>query len=218
LIVKRNRKEFVGGPNMTLTLSAGIVSGSITAIVKYQQLKQDPRPWQQKAAIVVGSALLSSASASISLLVAQQANIFVTNLTADFAVELAGFIGFDASSNVIGSLLGASASYAVFDVIRLGATTIREVQQGHSLAQIKYGLGNAAMGIIGEQFGFFLLGIMLDSFTPIPDPVVGTIVNVLRVGTSVVKTASDIEKNIESQRISTEKRLLIAYNKAIEGY
>jgi hypothetical protein len=211
IIDSKKGQAFDNDGMMATSIAIGILAGSISAIIKYRQLKDSNSPWAHKVALEF---LSSGLGTGITSLIAMQAGNLVAEELLNESVAIASYIGMDASAAVVNSLIDSAASFAVFDIVRLGKSSISQLSKGVNADTLST-IGNNAICMAGEQLGFFLLGLALDSIVPIPDPVVGPMVSVFRISYRVGKTVVNLEKEKASQKACRDVRMKIGYDRAI---
>lgn len=213
IIDSKKGQAFDNDDMMATSIAIGVLAGSISAIIKYRQLKDSNSPWAHKVAVEF---LFSGLGTGITSLIAMQAGNAVSQELLNESFALASYIGLDASGEVVNSLIGSAAGFAVFDVVRLGKSSISQLSKGINVDSLRT-LGDDAICMAGEQLGFFLLGLALDSIVPIPDPVVGPLVSVCRISYRVGKAVVNLDKEKASQKACRDVRMKIGYDRAIDS-
>lgn len=211
ILESKKEQAFETDNMMATSIAIGVIAGSISAIIKYKHLKESNSPWAQKVAIEFISSGLST---GITSFIAMHTGNVAAQLLLNESCALASYIGMDASGEVVNSLIGSAAGFAIFDLVRLGKSSISLLSKDFSW-DTACTLGDDVICVLGEQLGFFLLGLALDSIVPIPDPVVGPLVSVFRISYKVGKVFFNLEKEKVSQKACRDVRMEIGYNRAL---
>ncbi|GEM_PF-4647647 len=194
-----NLDEIVG-------ITIGVAAGSISAIIKYRELSKHPLPWNQRKIAAIADAFISGAATCIvPYFVLQEISNPIRNLIHDGICD----IFTDGSCLVQDTFLDNIADASGDFFIIMSAITVRTlIQEGFQANQI--GLSRAARNFGStiarssiEQGAFWALQLVLDSITPIPDPVLGPTITVIRVSYSVVKIVLTVKhkKRITSRKL-----------------
>ena len=210
-IVHRHREtkvfETVESHEVPTALAAGILAGSIAAIVRLHQLRRDPRPWNQKTALLATTFALRGLEAAAISFVAVVARDEVSEFVVDAAQDLATGLGGDLSGDVLTGLAGSASGIAAALAIRTALRAASEFSRGVSAHQVGTMVGEQLLIIGAEQMAFLALGILLDAVTPIPDPVIGPMVTGARILYGLGKFAHSYSANTQSRVECTNRRL-----------
>lgn len=202
---------------LPLALGAGLVAGSIGAVVELWRLRKDPRPWAKKRVILASTfAMRGLAGAGLSVaalgvrdaVTASAAGEALAELTATSLAEL----GLDVSADTVENLLGGAAGLEAVFIVRAGAGAARDVLAGRSTwSQARRDHGRAVLVATGENLAFLLLGVAVDC--ALPDPT-GVVIAV-RIAWSVGKAAYKTRENVVSQAECLQARMQVARSDAI---
>lgn len=187
-------------------ITIGVAAGSISAIVKYRELSKHPLPWnQRKIAAIAGAFISGAATGVVPYFVLQEISNPIRNLIQNGICD----IFTDGSHLVQDTFLDNIADASGDFFIIMSAIAVRSLIQG-GLQANQIGLSGAAKNFGStiartsiEQGAFWALQLVLDSITPIPDPVLGPTITVIRVSYSVVKIALTVQhkKKITSRKL-----------------
>lgn len=210
-IVADNRHDTIIEPaesrELSIGIASGLVTGTIASVIRLVQFKNDSRPWRKKAGVVAGTFALRGLEGGIIsiavLLVHDHVTEFVSNQVSDIAAQL----GPQFSSDIIGELVGSAAGIELAIAIRAGVRSIQSLRHGESLKHVGSMVGQQLLIAGAEQFAFFLLGVALDSITPIPDPVIGPSITALRITYSLAKMGVSLDANRKSRIACTNSRI-----------
>lgn len=196
-----NLDEIVG-------ISIGLAAGSISAILKYRELSKHPLPMNRQKALTIAGAFVSGAATGVVPYIVLK----------EVSTPIRGFIEtgvsdvfLDGSNLVQDSLLDNLTDASGDFLIIMSAIAVRSLIQGGiqssqiGFAEAAKNLGSTMARTSIEQGAFWALQLVLDSLTPIPDPVLGPTITVLRVSYSVVKMglSAKHKKKISSLKLDS---------------
>lgn len=189
-------------------IAIGLAAGSISAILKYRELSKDPFPMNRKKAfIIAGSFLSGAATGVIPFVLLNEISTPVRNLVEESLSDIFLGGGDIAKDTLIDNLADASGDFLIIMSAIVARSLIQGgiqgFQHGFSIALRNFGSTIARTSV--EQGAFFVLQLVLDSLTPIPDPVLGPTVTVLRVSYSLTKIALSVKqrKEIAGRRLDS---------------
>jgi hypothetical protein len=207
--VLENGSDYTG----EIGLAAGLLGGSISAIVQYQRLRR--KPWKRKTLGTV-SAFASQGIETAGLSYAAiQTSEQTTQLISDGvqqSIEVGQEIGTDVTAELVGSAAGIEAAVA----IRSGINFAQDIYGGRSVSASGAEFGKDILVVGGEELAFVLLGVAGDAFVPIPEPHVSALVNGIRVTYRLLKVGHGIREDYLSRRECKQKRLHVLRRKAVD--
>ncbi len=225
LITRENREAIVNEPTFNneipFALGTALIAGSISAIIEVRRLCNDPRPWNQKTAIVVcsfalkgvqGGLISYAALRSRDAVTADSEILDVMEFSADSVNQLPLSIAEGIDADSLQNLLGGAVGLEVVVAIQAGMVVARGLRRGESLGDASKGVAQFVLVATGENLAFLLLGVALDS--AIPDPT--GIVIALRVVYSLGKAGVNHKKNKKSRIDCLNKRLELSYEFAVQ--
>ncbi|MCK4821807.1 hypothetical protein KA005_38940 [bacterium] len=193
-----NLDEIVG-------ITIGVAAGSIGAILKYRELSKHPLPWNRKKAIAIAGAFLSGAATGVvPYLVLQEISNPIRDLLQTGIADVFTDGNYLLQDTFLDNIADASGDFFII----MSAIAVRSLIQGGIQAnQIGFtgaarNFGSTIARTSVEQGAFWALQLVLDSITPIPDPVLGPTITIIRVSYSVVKIALTVQ---HKKRISSRK-------------
>lgn len=189
-----------------VAISVGLLAGTISAIIKYRQISKSPLPWNKaKTLAIVGSFAYGATTGILPFVAIKAIREPLNNLIEDGLGNLfAGGmdVAQDSLLDNVGDALGDSSIIFLAISLRTAFSFIkdsREIGFRSSFSSSAERLKIVAL----EQATFALIDILIDSITPIPDPIINVIVTSLRVTYSLGK----IVKNRKHQNNLYRKRL-----------
>lgn len=186
-------------------IAIGVAAGSISAILKYRELSKHPLPWNRQKAIAVAGAFLSGAATGVvPYLVLQEISNPIRDLLQTGIADVFTDGNYLLQDTFLDNIADASGDFFII----MSAIAVRSLIQGGIQAnQIGFtgaarNFGSTIARTSVEQGAFWALQLVLDSITPIPDPVLGPTITIIRVSYSVVKIALTVK---HKKRISSRK-------------
>jgi len=182
--------------DVIIGISIGVIAGSISAIIKYRELSKSPLPWNKKKVIAIAGSFISGAATGvIPYIVINQMNTPLDQFIENGLAEVFNHGDILIQDSLLDNIADASGDFVVI----MSAIAIRSLIQG-GIEGSRVGFKHAAKTFGStmartslEQGGFFVLQLILDSLTPIPDPVLGPVITVLRISYSVGKITLSIK-------------------------
>lgn len=193
---------------------SAIFSGSISAIITFKQLTNDPRPWNRKKALkVAGSFAQGTMTGVVPYLVINHLSAPIDDFVNSAVVKIVNNgteIITDSFADNFADALGDSLGITVSIVARTFIPSLINARSSgfsKSLTDSKDKLIQSGK----TQAGFLLLDLVLDCFTPLGDPYVTGIVTGLRIAYSGGKMVI----NYKHQIVLHKTRLVAAYDIAV---
>ena len=195
-------------------LLAGVTSGTLSGIVRLWSLREDPRPWKQKAGLAAITFANSAMVGGAISLAASAAGHVAREFVAERAEEIASYLGDDVGEGVLADLAGSGAAAGAGSIIRVSIRTVGDLRAGRALGRVSRDAGGQLLRVGAEQVAFLLLGLALDAVTPIPEPTAAAIVTGTRIAWSLGKFAFNYTVEKESAQAVRLLRLALQYQAA----
>lgn len=197
-----------------LGIAHGLVAGSVSAIVRYQKMRDKP---QKRRALAATSALATQglrygAIGYAGFRTRDETSQLIADGTFD-AAQTGVEVGADLTTDLIASGVGIEVAAAIRSAMQFG----RSFRQGHSATAAAKRFGKDVAQVGRQEVAFVLGGIAADAATPIPEPQIYATVTATRVTYRLMKTGYNYRQNVVSGRECRKKRLSTLREKALRG-
>lgn len=204
-------------PAAQAALIAGLLAGSISAIIKLAKLRDDPRPWKQKAVITTGAFMQTGGVTSVGAYVAFRVRSSVVEYSGESAAFVAtelteALVAVELSGEVLAEALGVGVGLQALIAIKVGFDAVREIYGGASTGVVLRKQGKVLLVSTGQLTMAVAGGIIIDAMLPIPDPVVGPAIVALRVAHSAGKFARN-KLDARKSRILCQEARMASYHR-----
>jgi hypothetical protein len=211
---EKEQYERSSNADAIIGISMGVVAGSISAIIKYKELSKSPLPWNRKKVMAIaGSFATGAATGVIPYIVINQINTPLDQFLENGLAEVFNSGDMLIQDSLLDNIADASGDFVVI----MSAIAIRSLIQGgiegrrFGLKQAANTFGNTMIRTSIEQGSFFVLQLILDSLTPIPDPVLGPVITFLRVSYGVGKITLSIKHRKQITQVKLDSLHDVAY-------
>ncbi|OLS33742.1 hypothetical protein [Bacillus sp. MRMR6] len=238
-IVDANKEitaEDIASFHINTGVGIGLLFGTVTSILEYRKLKNDPRPWKKKALLISMSSIVKGVEAGTLTLLALKTRLSVSSIgdsellitrVDDANGVLNGLFGGDGvplEPESIAEFVGFGVSIAEIRIIRSAIVAL--VQWKHSdFKTAKNQFGKESFGIMAEEAVFLVTVMTAHTLIKslayeagqdaiIPDPTGGFIV-VTRVSWSIFKKSYQYINDRKTMDSCKQKRLDGLYETAI---
>lgn len=211
---RQNVFDRVEDRELGLSLGAAVAFGSVAALIRFYQLRNDLRPWKQRTGMAAAAFALRGGETAIISYSALRARGELNEFVFDSADSFAENLGADFSGDVLAEILGSAAGFGTAMAVSGGLRLIKEYRAGASLRQVRTHTGNLVVVVVGEAGAFIILGVLVDA-AGIPDPT-GVLI-VCRLLYAVGKLGHNYHQNVRSQLACLQCRLNVLYEQANQG-
>jgi hypothetical protein len=184
-------------------LAAGLLGGSISALVQYQKLRR--KPWKRKALGTISAFAAGGIERAGLSYVAIQTSEETTQLISHGMQESIE-VGQEVGTDVTAELIGTAASIKAAVALRSGLNFAQDVYEGRPASAAGAEFGKDILVVSGEELAFVLLGVMGDAYIPVGEPHLEAVVNGTRILYRIGKAGHKIVEIVENRRSRRECR------------
>ena len=157
----------------SISVGAGVITGIITVVVQSYNLRNDPRPWKKKAALItVGGFVKAIEAGTLAMVALKSKKEIISNLgdstafegfTSDLSIKLSEMLhnSIDFESDTFAMMIGSGASIAEVRIIKSAIVSLISLKSGNPIAVFKR-FGKEVVIISIEETALISLALFID--------------------------------------------------------
>jgi len=210
-LIQNKQREIIDDKEHSDVITAlviGLAVGSISAIIELKRLSQEQSIWNKRKLARVGLSFVKGASiGAVPILVINTIDDPIRNLIDNTIIDAFNIDGVFLADSLIENITDSLGDFMVISTTIAAGKLIRSGING-SYTGLKEGATEFAYGMkrpLTDQAGFFMLDILLDSLTPIPDPTLNAIITSARIVYSLSKFGINLKhrKDLHNYKFDT---------------